>query len=125
MVEGTSAAPRGPWATLRWNCCPEVPVSVSPDRRPDRFRDPTYNLPSASGFEDVATPMERALSALKVGAILAAAVTIALIYVGAYGGGARARQEWVSVAVLVAFVLPSAVAYVRARRQRLRRGKRE
>lgn len=94
------------------------------NRRPDPnnpFRDPTYNLPSAAGFEDVATPMEKALSALKVGAILAAVVTITLIYVGAYGGGARGRQEWVSLVVLVAFVLPSAVAYVRARRQKLRR----
>jgi hypothetical protein len=91
------------------------------DQRPSNpFRDPTYNLPSAAGFDDVATPMEKALSALKVGAILAAVVTIGLIYAGAYGG-AKGGQEWVSVAVLVAFVLPSAVAYVRARRERLRR----
>ncbi len=92
------------------------------NRRPEPsnpFRDPNYNLPSAAGFEHLATPMERALSALKVGAILAAVVTITLIYAGAYGG-ARGNQEWVSVAVLVAFVLPSAVAYVRARRARLR-----
>lgn len=102
----------------------EKPLNRRPDP-PNPFRDPTYNLPSASSFEDVATPMEMALSALKIGAILAAVVTIALVYVGAYGGGVRGRQEWVSVAVMVAFVLPSAVAYVRARRQRLRRRKKE
>jgi hypothetical protein len=97
-------------------------------RRPgptDRFRDPTYNLPSAADFEDVATPLEKALSALKSGAILAAVITTALVYVGAYGGGARGREEWVTLAVLVAFILPSAVAYVRARRARLRRKARE
>ncbi len=97
---------------------------MSRDHRPNPFRDPTYNLPSASGFEDVATPLERALSALKVGAILAAVVTIVMIYAGAYGG-AKGREDWVSLSVLVAFILPSAVAYVRARRERLRRKARE
>jgi hypothetical protein len=93
---------------------------VSRDRRPSPFRDPTYNLPSAADFEDVSTPLEKALSALKVGAILAAVVTITLIYVGTYGG-VRGREDWVSLAVLVTFILPSAVAYVRARRAALRK----
>ena len=97
---------------------------MSRDRRPNPFRDPTYNLPSAADFEDVATPLEKALSALKSGAILAAVITTALVYVGAYGG-ARGREEWVTLAVLVAFILPSAVTYVRARRARLRRKARE
>jgi hypothetical protein len=88
------------------------------------MRDPSYNLPSVAGFEDVATPLEKALAALKVGAILAAVVTIVLIYVGAYGG-AKGRDDWVSLVVLAAFILPSAVAYVRARRARLRRKARD
>jgi hypothetical protein len=33
----------------------------------------------------------------------------------------RGREDWVSLAVLVAFILPSAVAYVRARRAALRK----
>jgi uncharacterized protein (DUF2062 family) len=92
---------------------------VRPERRPDPIRDPTYNLPSASGCEDLATPLEKALSAVKVGAILAAAVTVVLIYLGAYGG-IKGNREWASVAVLVALVTPSAVAWVRARRARIR-----
>ena len=89
-------------------------------KRPDPIRDPTYNLPSAESFRDIATPLERALSALKVGAILAAVITIALIYAGAYGG-LRGRQDLVSMAVLGAFILPSLIAYVLAWRSRLRR----
>jgi uncharacterized membrane protein len=89
-------------------------------KRPDPIRDPTYNLPSAEAFRDIATPLEKALSALKVGAILAAVVTIALIYAGAYGG-LRGRQELVSMVVLAAFILPSLIAYVAAWRTRLRR----
>ena len=93
------------------------------NRRPEPtnpFRDPSYNLPSPSAFDEVATPLEKALMALKVGAILAAVVTIVLLYAGVYGG-VRGRGEWASFAVIVAFVLPSAMAYVRARRERLRR----
>lgn len=87
-------------------------------KRPSPIRDPSYNLPTVD--PENATPAERALAALKVGAILAAVVTIVLIYVGTYGGLAG-KQDLVSLAVLVAFVAPSVLAWVRAWYQRLRR----
>jgi len=79
-------------------------------KKPTPIRDPSYNLPSVD--DENATPAERALSALKIGAILAAVVTITLIYVGTYGG-LEGQQDLVSLAVLVAFVAPSVLAYVR------------
>lgn len=79
-------------------------------KRPRPIRDPTYNLPSID--DDDASPAERALAALKVGAILAAVVTIVLIYIGTYGG-LKGKQDLVSLVVLVAFVAPSVLAYVR------------
>ena len=89
-------------------------------KRPEPIRDPTYNLPSASSDEN-ATPAEKALGALKVGAIAAAAVTIVLIYISAYGG-LTGQRDLISLAVMVAFVLPSIVAYLFAWHARRRAG---
>ena len=89
-------------------------------KRPRPIRDPSYNLPSAD--DEDASPAERALAALKVGAILAAVVTIFLIYVGTYGG-LKGKQDLVSLAVLVAFVAPSVFAYVRGLLHQRRRNR--
>jgi len=89
-------------------------------KRPRPIRDPSYNLPSAE--DEDATPAERALAALKVGAILAAVVTIFLIYVSTYGG-LKGKQDLVSLAVLVAFVAPSVLAYVRGLLHQRRRNR--
>ncbi len=89
-------------------------------KRPEPIRDPTYNLPSASSDEN-ATPAEKALGALKIGAIAAAAVTIVLIYISAYGG-LTGQRDLISLAVMAAFVLPSIIAYVLAWFARRRAG---
>jgi Sec-independent protein secretion pathway component TatC len=93
-------------------------------KRPDPIRDPTYNLPSAAAYHDIASPLERALGALKVGAILAAAVTIPLIYLEAYGV-LEAGRDLISLAVVVAFLLPSLIAYLLGWRALLRRRREE
>ena len=90
-------------------------------KSPAPIRDPTDNLPSASSDEN-ATPAERALGALKIGAIAAVVVTIVLIYVTAYGG-LRGRRDLASLLVVVAFLLPSVIAYLLARRARRREGR--
>jgi hypothetical protein len=82
--------------------------------------EPSYQWPGGPSPDDDPTPIESALAALKFGAILAAAVTIVLIYVATYadvvsvGAGA-------SLAVLAAFLAPSIVAYIRTYRVRRRR----
>jgi hypothetical protein len=93
-------------------------------RKPTPIRDPSYNLPTVD--DENATPAERALAALKIGAILAAVVTITLIYVGTYGG-LEDRQDLASLGVLLAFVTPSALAYIRGLvlRRRRKRGERQ
>jgi membrane protein implicated in regulation of membrane protease activity len=88
-------------------------------KRPAPIRDPSYNLPSASSDEN-ATPAEKALGALKTGAIAALVVTIVLIYVTSYGG-LKGRRELASLLVVVAFLLPSVVAYLLAWRAHRRR----
>jgi len=89
-------------------------------KRPDPIKDPGYNWPTGR-TEDDASPLEKALAALnaalKVGALLAGTLTIAFIYLRTYAG-VQERTELVSLLVLVAFVAPSAVAWVRARRRR-------
>jgi hypothetical protein len=87
-------------------------------KRPTPIKDPTYNLPSASSDEN-ATPAEKALGALKVGAIAAAVVTIVLIYITTYGG-LKGQRDLISLAVMAAFVLPSLIAYLLALRARRR-----
>ena len=84
-------------------------------KRPDPIKDPGYNWPTGR-TEDDASPLEKALAALKVGALLAGTLTIAFIYLRTYAG-VQERSDLVSLLVLVAFVTPSAVAWVRARRR--------
>jgi hypothetical protein len=90
-------------------------------KRPAPIKDPTYNLPSA-GSDENATPAEKALAALKVGAIAAAAVTIVLIYISTYGG-LKGQRDLISLAVVTAFLLPSVIAYLLALRADRRRPK--
>ena len=87
-------------------------------KRPDPIDDPSYNWPTGR-TGDEATPLEKALAALKVGALLAGTLTIAFIYLGTYAGY-QGRREVVSLAVLVAFVAPSVIAWVAVRRRQKR-----
>jgi hypothetical protein len=92
-------------------------------KRPEPIRDPTYNWPTGRAGED-ATPAQRALAALKVGAMLAGTVTIVFIYLSSYGGFGIQRDR-ASLLVLAAFALPSLIAYGlgwRARRRARRDG---
>jgi hypothetical protein len=82
--------------------------------------EPTYHWPSGSRADDDPTPLEAALGALKAGAILAAAVTIAFFYAATYAGTGVQRTV-ASLAVLAAFCLPSVAAWLRTRRARARR----
>jgi hypothetical protein len=83
--------------------------------RPDPIKDPSYNWPTGRTDEQ-ASPAEKALAALKVGALLAGTLTITFIYLRTYAG-VRERSDLVSLLVLVAFVAPSVIAWVRARRK--------
>jgi hypothetical protein len=83
--------------------------------RPDPIDDPSYIWPTGR-TGDNATPLEKALAALKVGALLAGTVTITLIYLGTYAG-LQGRTELVSALVLAAFLTPSLVAWLVARRK--------
>ena len=82
--------------------------------------EPTYHWPGGPTADDDPTPIESALAALKFGAILAAAVTIAFFYFATYGSLVIGRVA-ASAIVLVAFLLPSVLAYLRTRRVRSRR----
>ncbi|MFZ2507965.1 MAG: hypothetical protein WAW79_05780 [Steroidobacteraceae bacterium] len=85
--------------------------------------DPSYQWPGSPGADDEPTPLESALAALKIGAILAAAVTIAFIYLGTYAGFS-ASQSRSSILVVAVFVLPSLIAAARTAWVRRRRGPR-
>ncbi len=85
--------------------------------------EPTYHWPGGPTADDDPTPIESALAALKIGAILAAAITIAFIYLGTYAGIVAGRTE-ATIAVLAAFVLPSVLAAWRTAWVRRRRGSR-
>ncbi len=82
--------------------------------------EPTYHWPGGPTADDDPTPLESALAALKIGAILAAAVTIVFFYLATYGGVLIGRLT-ASLAVLAAFVVPSLVAFLRTRWVRRRR----
>jgi len=88
-------------------------------KRPDPINDPSYNWPTGR-TGDNATPLEKALAALKVGALLAGTVTITLIYLGTYAG-LQGRTELVSALVLAALLTPSLVAWLVARRRERKR----
>jgi amino acid transporter len=87
-------------------------------RRP--IPEPTYHWPGGPTADDDPTPLESALAALKIGAILAAAVTIVFFYLATYSG-IRTQAAVASVAVLAAFLLPSTIAFLRTRWTRRRR----
>ena len=82
--------------------------------------EPTYHWPGGPTADDNPTPVESALAALKIGAIFAAAVTIAFFYLATYSGFVAPRVA-TSVVVLAAFVLPSLIAFLRTTWTRRRR----
>jgi hypothetical protein len=82
--------------------------------------EPSYHWPGGPTADDDPTPLESALAALKIGAILAASATIAFFYLATYGGVVIDRLAS-SLAVLAAFVVPSLVAFLRTRWVRRRR----
>ncbi len=88
-------------------------------RRP--IPEPTYHWPSGPTADDDPTPLESALAALKIGAILAAAATIVFFYLETYGSESFSRVT-TSAAVLAAFVVPSLLAWLRTRARRRRKG---
>ena len=85
--------------------------------------EPTYHWPGGPTADDDPTALESALAALKIGAIMAAAITIAFIYLGTYAGIVIGRAGS-SFIVLAAFVLPSLIAASRTAWVRRRRGPR-
>jgi hypothetical protein len=87
-------------------------------RRP--IPEPTYHWPGGPTADDDPTPIESALAALKIGAMLAAAVTIAFIYLGTYAD-IVAGQAQSTIIVLAAFVSPSLIAASRTAWVRRRR----
>ena len=87
-------------------------------RRP--IPEPTYHWPGGPTADDDPTPLESALAALKIGAILAAGVTIALFYFATYGSLVIGRAA-ASAAVLGAFLVPSGIAFLRTLLARRRR----
>jgi len=82
--------------------------------------EPTYHWPGGPSADDDPTPLESALGALKIGAILAAGMTIVFFYRATYSGFAASRS-WTSLGVLAAFVLPSLLAFLRTAVVRRRR----
>ncbi len=82
--------------------------------------EPTYHWPGGLTADDDPTPVESALAALKIGAILAAGITIVFFYFATYAN-ARVARPTASLAVLAAFCLPSIVAFLRTRWARRRR----
>jgi len=88
-----------------------------------QIREPTYHWPGGPTADDDPTPIESALAALKIGAILAAALTITIIYLGTYAGIVADRRG-ATIVVLIAFLLPSVIAAWRTAWVRSRRGSR-
>jgi hypothetical protein len=82
--------------------------------------EPTPHWPGGPSPDDDPTPVESALAALKFGAILAAGITIVFFYLATYSGYVAPRGA-ASVTVLAAFVLPSLLAFLRARLARRNR----
>ncbi len=87
-------------------------------RRP--IPEPTYHWPSGPTADDDPTPLESALAALKIGAILAAVATIVFFYLATYRNASFSRLM-TSATVLAAFVVPSLLAFLRTRVRRRRR----
>ena len=90
-----------------------------PDPRRE-IPEPTYHWPGGPSADDDPTPIESALAALKLGAILAAGMTIAFFYLATYSDYVAPRAA-ASLAVLAAFVTPSVIAFLRTAWVRRRR----
>ena len=90
-----------------------------PDPRRE-IPEPTYHWPGGPSADDDPTPIESALAALKLGAILAAGMTIAFFYLATYSGYVAPRAA-ASLAVLAAFAVPSVIAFLRTAWVRRRR----
>jgi hypothetical protein len=90
-----------------------------PETRPD-IPEPTYHWPGGPSADDDPTPLESALGALRIGAILAAGMTIVFFYLATYSGFVAPRAR-ASLGVLAAFILPSLLAYLRTAVVRRRR----
>jgi hypothetical protein len=84
------------------------------------MREPTPHWPGGLTADDDPTPVESGLAALKFGAILAAAATIAFFYLATYSGYVIPRPA-ASLAVIAALVLPSVIAGTRTAWRRRRR----
>jgi hypothetical protein len=82
--------------------------------------EPTPHWPGGPTADDDPTPVESALAALKIGAILAAGITIVFFYLATYSN-VRVPRPTASLAVLAAFCLPSVAAFLRTRWTRRRR----
>ena len=82
--------------------------------------EPTPHWPGGPTADDDPTPIESALAALKIGAILAAGITIVFFYVATYSNS-RVPRTTASLAALAAFCLPSIAAFLRTRWVRRRR----
>ena len=76
--------------------------------------------PGGPSADDDPTPVESALAALKIGALLAAGITIVFFYLATYAG-TRVPRPAATVAVLAVFGLPSLAAFLRTRWVRRRR----
>jgi hypothetical protein len=86
-----------------------IPCMPEPRRE---IPEPTYQWPGGPTADDDPTPIESALAALKIGAILAAGVTIVFFYLATYSGF-RVPRTGASLAVVAAFLLPSGLAFLR------------
>jgi hypothetical protein len=82
--------------------------------------EPKPNWPGSPTADDDPTPIESALAALKIGALLAAGITIVFFYLATYSG-TRVSRPAATLAVLAAFCLPSLAAFLRTRWVRRRR----
>lgn len=87
-------------------------MSRPPPETRREMPEPSPHWPGGPTADDDPTPLESALAALKYGAILAAAVTIVFFYLATYSGFVAPRAG-ASLAVLAAFVAPSAIAGLR------------
>jgi hypothetical protein len=95
-------------------------MSRLPEERRREMREPTPHWPGGLTADDDPTPVESGLAALKFGAILAAAATIAFFYLATYSGY-RVPRTAASLAVVAALVLPSVIAGARTAWRRKRR----
>jgi hypothetical protein len=94
-------------------------MSRPPQETRREMREPTPNWPGGLTADDDPTPVESGLAALKFGAILAAAATIAFFYLATYSGYVVPRTA-ASLAVVASLALPSIIAGARTAWRRKR-----